>query len=247
MFHTVYDSYESTPGGRDYIGKHSTENINDGYLGSFKDESFNPDTRITLGYSKTKEGAVWLEIQYQRAFGVVENPQFANQSYQTSTKFSYSEGVSGEKNGMFGKTGDKNPNFGNTYSEESLQKIRDSRKGKTTWHNPETEEIRHFKEPPVEGNWVRGLPKSTRRKMKEGRATTNKGRKTYHNPLTGETQMFGEPPNEPWVEGQHPDTIKKKADGHRGQKRSAKAVENMKSAQRKRRQGKTNQHDNLKP
>ena len=25
MFHTVYNSYESKPQGRDYIGKHSTE------------------------------------------------------------------------------------------------------------------------------------------------------------------------------------------------------------------------------
>jgi hypothetical protein len=87
MFHTVYNSFESGPNGRDYIGKHSTDDPYDDYRGSFKDKSFEPDDKIVIGYSKTKEGAVWLEIQWQRAFGVVEDPQFANQVYQTSTGF----------------------------------------------------------------------------------------------------------------------------------------------------------------
>jgi hypothetical protein len=87
MFHTVYDSFEEVQGGRDYIGKHSSEDPYDTYLGSFVDDSFNPTGKIILGYSKTPEGAVWLEIQYQRAFGVAEDPQFANRVYQTSEKF----------------------------------------------------------------------------------------------------------------------------------------------------------------
>jgi hypothetical protein len=84
-FHTVYNSFEYN--GRDYIGKHSTNNPYDDYKGSFKDESFVPDNKIILGYAKTQQGAVWLEIQYQRAFQVAEDPQFANRSYQTSDKF----------------------------------------------------------------------------------------------------------------------------------------------------------------
>ena len=216
----------------------------DGYLGSFKDESFDPESKITLGYAKTAEGAVWLEIQYQKAFCVVEDPQFANQSYQTSTKFSYSEGCSGEKNGMYGRTGDKNPNFGNDYSEESRDKIRKSRQGKTTWHDPETNEIRHFLIPPKEGNWVRGLPPTVKTLMGENKKVTNKGRKTYHNPETGEVRMLAERPGEPWVEGQHPDTISKKANSHRGQKRSAESVQRMKRAQQNRHRGKSSQTDN---
>jgi hypothetical protein len=110
MFHTVYDSFEKKPGGRDYIGKHSTLDPYDDYLGSFKDESFCPDDKIVLGYSKTPEGAVWLEIQWQRAFGVVENPQFANLSYQTSDKF------------LFSAKGESNPNFGNRWKWTPEQK-----------------------------------------------------------------------------------------------------------------------------
>lgn len=103
MFHTVYNSYEREPRGRDYIGKHSTEDPYDEYLGSFKDQTFKPDEKIIIGYSKTPEGAVWLEEQWQRAFEVADNPQFANQSYQTSARF------------VVGFKGEKNPNFGNRY------------------------------------------------------------------------------------------------------------------------------------
>jgi hypothetical protein len=243
VFHTAYNSFESKPQGRDYIGKHSTEDLSDGYLGSFKDESFEPDAKIVLGYAKTAEGAVWLEIQYQRAFNVVENPQFANQSYQTSTKFSYSEGCYGEKNGMYGRTGERNPNFGNEYSEESREKIRKSRQGKSTWHDPETNEIRHFVEPPTKGNWIRGLPPTVRVRMSENKKVTNKGRKTYHHPETGEEKMLSEHPGAPWVKGQHPDTVRKKAESHRGQKRSTDSVQRMKKAQQNRHRGKTNQTD----
>ena len=97
MFHTVYNSFESGPNGRDYIGKHSTDDPYDDYMGSFKDKSFKPSDKIVIGYSKTKEGAVWLEIQWQRAFGVVENPQFANKSYQTSTGFDRTGAVDSEE------------------------------------------------------------------------------------------------------------------------------------------------------
>jgi len=87
MFHTVYNSFEEKISGRDYIGKHSTQNPYDNYLGSFVDDSFCPDSKIVLGYSKTAEGAVWMEIQWQRILIVAEDPQFANKTYQTSEKF----------------------------------------------------------------------------------------------------------------------------------------------------------------
>jgi hypothetical protein len=152
LFHTVYNSFEKKPQGRDYIGKHSTLDPYDCYLGSFKDKSFCPDDKIILGYSKTPEGAVWLEIQYQKAFGVVENPQFANLSYQTSDKFvtgfkgeenpnfgnRYTLTLdqkkklydrSGENNPMYGKRGEDNPNFGKKRTEEQKVKFQGENNG----------------------------------------------------------------------------------------------------------------------
>ena len=154
MFHTVYNSFESKPHGRDYLGKHSSDNPYDKYKGSFRDESFDPDTKIVLGYSKTVEGAVWLEMQLQRVFRVAEDPQFANQAYQTSVGFSFSG--EGENNPNFGKkwwvningetkfqvecpgsgwvegreqSGEKNPMYGKTHSEEAIQKMREASLG----------------------------------------------------------------------------------------------------------------------
>jgi hypothetical protein len=133
MWHIVYLSYESKPGGRSYIGKHSTNDLYDGYLGSFSDEHFDPDSRITLGVFNSKEAAVQAEIQWQRVFEVVPNPEFANRSYQTSSKFdttghqahnkgkprtedekqAISEGTKKALKEMgFDNSGDRNPMFG---------------------------------------------------------------------------------------------------------------------------------------
>ena len=87
MWHIVYLSFDSSLGGRNYIGKHTTQNLNDGYLGSFTDSTFRPDSRIVLGYFKSPEAAVAAEIQWQKVFGVARDPEFANKSYQTSKRF----------------------------------------------------------------------------------------------------------------------------------------------------------------
>jgi hypothetical protein len=139
MFHTVYNSFEEGLQGRDYIGKHSTENPYDEYLGSFKDDTFHPDSKIIMGYSKTPEGAVWLEMMWQRVFNVVEDPQYVNRSYQTSNGFvsthpetrrKISEAMSGENNPWHGKkrvehsarmSGEGNPFYGKKHSEETKQ------------------------------------------------------------------------------------------------------------------------------
>jgi hypothetical protein len=100
MFHTVYNSFESGSEGRDYIGKHSTNDPYDDYLGSYRDESFNPNGKIIIAYAKTPQGAVWLEEQFQRVFNVVEDGQFVNRSYQTSDKFV--TGFKGEQHPLYG-------------------------------------------------------------------------------------------------------------------------------------------------
>jgi hypothetical protein len=152
-FHTVYDSFESGPEGRDYIGKHSTESPYDEYKGSFKDKSFNPDSKIVFAYAKTKEGAVWLEIMFQKVFDVLEDPQYINRAYQTSLDFSYdrtgdkstpehcrkiAEALRGRKKskeniqkrqetrGEYPR-GENHPFYGETHNEDSIEKIKRAR------------------------------------------------------------------------------------------------------------------------
>jgi hypothetical protein len=210
MFHTVYNSFESGPHGRDYIGKHSTDDPYDDYKGSFKDKSFKPDDKIVFAYSKTKEGAVWLEIMFQRVFGVVEDPQFANRSYQTNSKFIY--GVAGEDNPS------KRPESRNKISQERkgkprpdvryknlkdnpakrpevAAKIASSRRGK-----PLTDEAKQ-----KVSEYQAGRPKSeeTKRKMKEARkrqAPPTLGLKQWVN-AQGEKIMSKEPPGPEWQNG----------------------------------------------
>ena len=134
-WHIVYLSYESSRIGRQYIGKHSTTNLHDGYLGSYKDRTFSPDFRIILGYYKTEETAIRGEMQWQRVFQVAENDTFANQSYQTSAGFAYRVDHKGKKNPMYGKerpehsrlmrermSGENNPMYGKSWTEESNSK-----------------------------------------------------------------------------------------------------------------------------
>jgi hypothetical protein len=110
MFHTVYLSFEETPDGRGYIGKHSSVDPYDSYYGSYKDTSFDPSAKIVLEYAKTEEAAIRAEIRWQKVFRVAENLEFANQSYQTSSKFKYD------------LTGFK-------FSEESIERLKKSHTG----------------------------------------------------------------------------------------------------------------------
>jgi hypothetical protein len=146
MFHFVYLSYENTPNGRNYIGKRSTPCLSDGYLGSFKDDSFNPTERIILGFYKTSEAAIQAEIQFQRVFNVVEDDTYANRSYQTSERFVSNHPKTREKISRSRKgqrlseslrkqiserqKGSGNSNFGKKTSEEAKQKMRDKLTGR---------------------------------------------------------------------------------------------------------------------
>lgn len=93
MYHYVYLSYEEGSNGRNYIGVHSTDRLNDGYLGSSKDSSFTPVSKIILQFFNSRESAVNGEIQWQRVFRVVEDSTFANKAYQTSARFDTSGGT----------------------------------------------------------------------------------------------------------------------------------------------------------
>jgi hypothetical protein len=136
MFHTTYNSYESNTSGRDYIGKHSSENPYDDYKGSFGDDAFEPDSKIVMAYSKTPEGAVWFEINFHKVFNVALDPQFANRAIQTPTKFDrtgasntpeHNKKISESLKGLL--AGEKNPNYGKPRKAETRQKISESKIG----------------------------------------------------------------------------------------------------------------------
>jgi hypothetical protein len=133
QWHIVYLSYEEGKYGRDYIGYHSTNNLFDGYFGSFKDDTFNPSHRIILGYYKTRAAAALAECHWHKVFSVREDLQFANQCQSIPGFFIPDH--TGEKNPMFGKkrpehaqlmrermTGDKNPMFGKEMTEDAKLK-----------------------------------------------------------------------------------------------------------------------------
>jgi hypothetical protein len=88
-YYYTYYSYEEY--GRGYIGSRGCKCLPEKdikYFGSAKDKTFKPTQKIILksDYS-TREEAYADEIILQQYYKVVENPHFANRSYQTSTKF----------------------------------------------------------------------------------------------------------------------------------------------------------------
>jgi hypothetical protein len=88
LYHYTYYSYEEF--GRGYIGKRSCdckpeEDVK--YFGSYKDKTFKPTQKIILETYDTATEAIVAEIKLQHFFKVVPNSHFANQVYQTSTKF----------------------------------------------------------------------------------------------------------------------------------------------------------------
>jgi hypothetical protein len=85
--HTVYLAYEEGPNGRNYIGKHSTNDPYDSYLGSSLDPTFHPVGKLILGVYKSAEAAVAAEIQWQKTLNVVADPSYANQAFQTSSGY----------------------------------------------------------------------------------------------------------------------------------------------------------------
>ena len=86
--HYVYKSYEEE--GREYIGCRSCNCLPEEdtkYFGSFCDKSFKPTGKTILFVCETREEAMEIEIELHNFFNVAVNPQFANKSKQTGTKF----------------------------------------------------------------------------------------------------------------------------------------------------------------
>jgi hypothetical protein len=141
IYYTYY-SYEEF--GRGYIGYRKCPAgetpETDKYLGSYKDKTFKPTSKIVLTVHPSVDEALLAEIKIQKLYKVVENPHFANKAYQTSTGFRFAAG--GVNHPMYGKTqsksardkvskfrqsmdfsGPNNPFFGKSHSEETRKKI----------------------------------------------------------------------------------------------------------------------------
>jgi hypothetical protein len=120
-YHYVYYSYEEY--GKGYIGSRTCDcspekDIN--YFGSFSDKNFKPTQKIILKDDYiTREEAYADEIILQKYYKVVENPHFANRSYQTSTKFC----VSKQKAREIGKDAYKNKTGIHSYTFEERSEI----------------------------------------------------------------------------------------------------------------------------
>jgi hypothetical protein len=114
-FFTYYTYYSYEEFGRGYIGyRRCPQNEtpeSDKYMGSFKDKTFKPTSKIVLTTHKSREEAILAEIQIQKFFDVVNNPHFANRALQTSRGFYYSR-------------------LGERHTEESKRKMSKKHKGK---------------------------------------------------------------------------------------------------------------------
>jgi hypothetical protein len=149
-YHYVYYSYEEY--GRGYIGSRTCKCLPEEdikYFGSYADKTFKPTQKIILKDDYlTRADAYTDEIILQEYYKVVENPHFANRSYQTSTSFSvyglrYSEEHKRKisqarkdnksSSGMSGKSHSEETKIkmrGRSHSEEAKKKISKATKGR---------------------------------------------------------------------------------------------------------------------
>ncbi len=97
MNHYVYLTYETN--GRLYIGSRSCECLPEEdteYMGSFSDDTFEPNNKKILRTYDTREKALQYEVELHEHFDVGNSTRFANKAKQLTNKFFYS--VSGEDN-----------------------------------------------------------------------------------------------------------------------------------------------------
>jgi len=176
-YHFVYYSYEEW--GRGYIGVHSTDDLEDEYLGSFSDKSFRPTTKIILLMCDSRLEASDAECVLHAFYRVKENPHFANKYESSSTCF------------FRDQTGIKrDPSIGENQREKML--------GRSWWINTNTDEVKFTQECPG-SEWVEGRPPAS----EETKTIMSEVRKKHKwwVKSTGETTMSEKCPGEGWVNG----------------------------------------------
>jgi hypothetical protein len=157
MFHFIYKTYSSS--GLYYYGRHTTENINDGYLGSGKwvrsIEDKSTLKRDIILFCESQDELLKKEKEYISIH--INDPKCMNFN-ENSIGFSsnnnpnkllkgskiLSDRVKGEKNGMYGKkhteefkdhlrklnSGENGSFYGKKHTEEAKEKIRQKKIGK---------------------------------------------------------------------------------------------------------------------
>lgn len=158
MNHYVYYSYEDW--GRGYIGVRQCECdiYEDEYFGSYYDNTFNPTNKIILMKCNNRKEALEAEVIIHNFYDVKNNPHFANQANQTSSKFDYD-------------------NTGIPVSEETRKKISKSNQGhlKGTKQSPE-QIAKRIQSRKNGGGWSKETGKKISQSLK-GNIPWNKGKK----------------------------------------------------------------------
>lgn len=158
--------------GKIYIGKHSTNNLNDRYMGSGKIikraitkygiENF---TKEYLAFCDTEEKLNWLEKFYIKKYKAREV------GYNLSSGGDGVTGLYGNKNPMYGvhRYGKDAPNFGKSHSIKTKQKMSESHKG-LHWHLSEEtkEKMRKPKSEETKLKMKKAMSEERKQKIREG-------------------------------------------------------------------------------
>ena len=133
--------------GKIYIGKHSTDKLNDGYMGSGKlilkaEQKYGLEnfTKEYLAFCDNEETLNWLECFYIKKYNAKEVGYNLTDGgdgrlgckLTEEHKRRISEANKGEKNHFYGvrRNGNKNPFYGKHHSKENIEKNRQSHLGK---------------------------------------------------------------------------------------------------------------------